>query len=88
MSLHLSNVILHQLSKNDQDELTVHYRSESLSNDSSTENLVAELHRVFHAKAGKGFGSFKSDSEFQIWLQAMRKNELTFTISHRKVLHA
>ncbi|EOU2462205.1 nucleoid-associated protein YejK [Vibrio navarrensis] len=78
MSLHLSNVILHQLSKNDQDELTVHYRSESLSNDSSTENLVAELHRVFHAKAGKGFGSFKSDSEFQIWLQAMRKNELSF----------
>ncbi len=52
--------------------------SESLSNDSSTENLVAELHRVFHAKAGKGFGSFKSDSEFQIWLQAMRKNELSF----------
>ncbi|MEF1290883.1 nucleoid-associated protein YejK, partial [Vibrio sp. M260118] len=45
MSLHLSNVILHQLQKNDADELIVNFRSESLSNDRSTEDLVAELHR-------------------------------------------
>ncbi|EIO3972849.1 nucleoid-associated protein YejK [Vibrio vulnificus] len=78
MSLHLSNVILHQLSKNDQDELMVNYRSESLVNDSSTENLVAELHRVFHSKAGKGFGCFQSDSEFQIWLNELQRGELDF----------
>ncbi|MCG3729848.1 nucleoid-associated protein YejK [Vibrio cincinnatiensis] len=78
MSLHLSNVILHQLCKNDNDELMVNYRTQSLDNDTSTENLVAELHRVFNAKAGKGFGSFKSDSEVQSWLHALRKGEQDF----------
>lgn len=78
MSLHLSNVILHQLCKNDLDELTVNYRAQALDNDSSTENLVSELHRVFNAKAGKGFGCFKSDSDVQQWLQALRKGEQDF----------
>ncbi|MCK6262115.1 nucleoid-associated protein YejK [Vibrio sp. ZSDE26] len=78
MSLQLSNVILHQISKNDQDELIVNFRSHSLENDGSTEHLVAELHRVFNAKAGKGFGSFKSDSEFQMWLQELRQGEKNF----------
>lgn len=78
MSLYLSNVILHQLQKNESEELVVNYRSESLANDTSSENLVAELHRVFNAKAGKGFGSFKSDSEFQVWLQELRKQERNF----------
>ncbi|WP_122081809.1 nucleoid-associated protein YejK [Vibrio coralliirubri] len=78
MSLHLSNVILHQLSKNDQDELIVNYRAESLENDASSESLVAELHRVFNSKAGKGFGSFKSDSEFQQWLHQLCAGETNF----------
>ncbi|MDK9763805.1 nucleoid-associated protein YejK [Vibrio sp. D420a] len=78
MSLHLSNVILHQLSKNDQDELIVNFRAESLDNDASSESLVAELHRVFNSKPGKGFGAFKSDSEFQQWLHELRKGETNF----------
>ncbi|WP_217511011.1 nucleoid-associated protein YejK [Vibrio metschnikovii] len=78
MSLHLSNVILHQLCKNDNDELMVNYRTQSLDNNTSTENLVSELHRVFNAKAGKGFGSFKADSDVQRWLQALRKGEQDF----------
>lgn len=78
MSLYLSNVILHQLHKNESEELVVNYRSEALANDTSSENLVAELHRVFNSKAGKGFGSFKSDSEFQVWLQELRKQERNF----------
>ncbi len=78
MSLNLSNVILHQLSKNNNDELTVTFRTQSLDNDTSTENLVSELHRVFNAKAGKGFGSFKSDSDFQSWLQEMRQSQKSF----------
>ncbi|MDN3609532.1 nucleoid-associated protein YejK [Vibrio ostreicida] len=78
MSLHLSNVILHQLQKNDSDELIVNFRSHSLDNDASTENLVAEMHRVFNSKAGKGFGSFKEDSEFQRWLQELSQGERDF----------
>ena len=85
MSLHLSNVILHQLSKNDQEELIVNYRAESLENDASSESLVAELHRVFNSKAGKGFGSFKSDSEFQQSLHEFRAGEQSSMISLKKV---
>lgn len=78
MSLHLSNVILHQLRKNEQDELEVNFRPAALANDAASEHLVAELHRVFNAKGGKGFGSFRSDSEFQSWLQALRNKEQDF----------
>ncbi|GLO61444.1 nucleoid-associated protein [Vibrio sp. MACH09] len=78
MSMNLSNVILHQLTKNDQDELIVNFRSESLENDVFSQDLVSELHRVFNAKAGKGFGSFKSDSNFNHWLQEVRQGKLNF----------
>ncbi|MDW6001345.1 nucleoid-associated protein YejK [Vibrio mangrovi] len=78
MSLDLSNVILHQLRKNESDELVVNYRSQSLENNASTESLVAELHRVFNAKPSKGFGSFQSDSEFQNWLHELKSETLNF----------
>jgi nucleoid-associated protein len=78
MSLNLSNVILHQLSINDQEELIVNFRPETLENDSSTESLVAELHRVFNAKAGKGFGSFKDESDFQTWLADLNQGDKDF----------
>ncbi|MFC1234228.1 nucleoid-associated protein YejK [Vibrio sp. F74] len=78
MSLNISNVILHQLTKNDQDELTVNYRTESLENNRFSEDLVSELHRVFNAKAGKGFAAFQSDSNFKNWLQELRQGERSF----------
>jgi nucleoid-associated protein len=78
MSLDLSNVILHQLRKNESDELVVNFRSQVLENNASTENLVAELHRVFNAKPAKGFGSFQSDSEFQNWLHELKDGTLNF----------
>ncbi|KUI98711.1 nucleoid-associated protein YejK [Vibrio sp. MEBiC08052] len=78
MSLDLSNVILHQLLKNESDELVVNYRSQSLENNASTQNLVAELHRVFSAKPSKGFGCFQSDSEFQSWLRELKSGSLNF----------
>lgn len=78
MSLNLSNVILHQLIKNDQQELIINYRAQLLENDISAENLVAELHRVFNAKAAKGFGFFKRDSDFKVWLQERYQGESDF----------
>ncbi|MFM2589439.1 nucleoid-associated protein YejK [Vibrio sp. TBV020] len=65
MTIHLKTVVLHQLVKTETDELVVKYRSEALENNLNTENLVAELHRTFNAKAGKGFGLFKPDSQFK-----------------------
>ncbi|MDX1303752.1 nucleoid-associated protein YejK [Photobacterium sp.] len=78
MSLILSNVILHQLTKNDQDELEIHLRKQMLDQDKSTEDLVAELHRVYSSKGAKGFGHFAEDSEFCHWLKQCRTGELDF----------
>ncbi|MDD9196460.1 nucleoid-associated protein YejK [Aliivibrio sp. S3MY1] len=78
MSLTLSNVILHKLVKNEQDELEVCLRNQTLENEEFTEALVSELHRVFNSKAGKGFGVFKTESEFGHWLGTVRKNEMPF----------
>ncbi|SHO55996.1 nucleoid-associated protein YejK [Vibrio quintilis] len=78
MSLDLFNVILHQLHKNDADELVVNYRSQSLENNASTASLVGELHRVFNSKPAKGFGTFKSDSEFSHWLHELSDGKLNF----------
>ncbi|CAH0525482.1 nucleoid-associated protein YejK [Vibrio hippocampi] len=78
MSLNLSNVILHQLAINDQEQLEIHFRQDVLNNDAATENLVAELHRVFNAKSGKGFGAFADDSQFQGWLNELLANNMDF----------
>ncbi|GAM77707.1 nucleoid-associated protein NdpA [Vibrio ishigakensis] len=78
MSLQLSNVILHQLVKDADQQLEVKFRESALTNDASSESLVAELHRVFNAKAGKGFGSFGEESEFQGWLNEMLAQDLDF----------
>ncbi|MFD2177293.1 nucleoid-associated protein YejK [Veronia pacifica] len=78
MSLTLSHVILHQLNKQDDESLQVQLRNELLSHNSSTENLIAEIHRVYNAKGGKGFGHFSEDSEVSSWLKAFRSKETDF----------
>lgn len=78
MSLTLSNVILHQLTKNEQDELEVHLRKQTLENDTATEELVSELHRIYSSKGAKGFAHFAEDSEFSDWLKQVRSGELDF----------
>ncbi|ELR63674.1 Nucleoid-associated protein NdpA [Photobacterium marinum] len=78
MSLTLSNVILHQLTKNEQDELEVHLRNQMLENDQATEDLVAELHRIYSSKGAKGFAHFADDSEFCHWLKQVRSGEMDF----------
>ncbi|PSW03609.1 nucleoid-associated protein YejK [Photobacterium lipolyticum] len=78
MSLILSNVILHQLTKNEQDELEIHLRKQMLDQGESTEDLVTELHRVYSSKGAKGFAHFAEDSEFCHWLKQCRTGELDF----------
>ncbi|OOF34456.1 nucleoid-associated protein YejK [Salinivibrio costicola] len=78
MTLTLSNVILHQIVKQADDSLNVQLRDGPLPLNEQTENLMADVHRVYHAKAGKGFALFDTESEFQQWLKAYRANELDF----------
>ncbi|WBA14070.1 nucleoid-associated protein YejK [Salinivibrio proteolyticus] len=86
MSLTLSNVILHQIVKQDDDSLNVHLRDGPLPLNDQTDNLMADVHRVYHAKAGKGFALFDTDSEFQQWLKEYRDQALDFrTFSEKAV---
>ena len=78
MSLFLSNIILHQIQKNESGELKVHCRSELLNNTPVTEQLIVELHREFSGKVGKGLGYFTADSQFQAELRAMHSNHSPF----------
>ncbi len=78
MSINITNVTLHQLVKNDQEELVVNYRAESLEQSALSENLVSELHRTFNDKNGKGFGLFKSDSETKSLVDNLRSGDMGF----------
>lgn len=78
MSINIKNVTLHQLVKNEQEELTVNYRAESLEQSALSENLVVELHRAFNEKSGKGFGLFKSDSETKSLVDDLRSGDVGF----------
>lgn len=78
MSITLSNVIVHQLKKEGENALVVHHRNQLLTHSPSTESLLAELHRVYNAKAGIGFGQFAQDSDVASWLHAFRHQKLDF----------
>ncbi|WP_413112051.1 nucleoid-associated protein YejK [Thaumasiovibrio sp. DFM-14] len=78
MSMTLSHLILHQIEKNDQQELTLHLRDDALANNVASEALVAELHRVFNSKAGKGFAYFADDSNVKQWLGEYRQDKIDF----------
>lgn len=78
MSITLSNVILHQLKKQDENTLIIHHRNQLLTDSPSTQSLIAELHRVYNAKAGIGFGQFSPESDVALWLKESRHQKRDF----------
>ncbi|MEZ8854382.1 nucleoid-associated protein YejK [Vibrio atlanticus] len=79
MSIFINNVIIHEFRKDEDENLLLQLRSDCIAVDSqSSHSLVSELHRAFNSKQGKGFGQFKSDSEFAGWLSEMRNAQLPF----------
>ncbi len=78
MSMTILNVTLHQITKNEQEELVVNFRSENLEQNANSESLVSELHRAFNLKASKGFGTFNSDGDFKGWLDSVRSDGASF----------
>lgn len=77
MSISLNAVALHQLVKNEQDELTVNYGNHHHPIQPAYEALVEELHRAYSGKT-KGYGQFQPDSEFKQWLIDCRKGNAPF----------
>lgn len=77
MSINIHNVILHQLHKNDQEELTLHCSSEPLEQSVCSESLVVRMHSAFSSKQ-KGFAFFKEDSQFKELLSEYRSGVTGF----------
>lgn len=78
MSISIKNVTLHQLVKNEQEELVVNYRAESLESNVSSESLVSDLHRLFTSKSNKGFGLFNEHSEVKSLVDNLRSDQVGF----------
>lgn len=58
MSLDIDKIILHSLRHGDDGLPRADTRSQLLPNNEAVQGLVAELHRIYNSKGGKGFGFF------------------------------
>ncbi|MBT2909659.1 nucleoid-associated protein YejK [Vibrio anguillarum] len=77
MSISLNAVALHQIVKNEQEELVVHYGAHQLPIQPAYEVLVEEIHRAYQVKT-KGYGQFNEESAFKASLVNYRAGELPF----------
>lgn len=70
MSITLKNIYFCQLVKNDQDELIIEsYEAEAPIN-AGTEHIVQSVHNTFINKPARGYGGFKTDSDFKVLLSS------------------
>ncbi|WP_299999286.1 nucleoid-associated protein YejK [uncultured Cedecea sp.] len=77
MSLDINQIALHQLIKRDEQTLDVVLRDSLLVNNSTVEEMMAELHRVYSAK-NKAYGLFNEESELAEALSHQRKGDEDF----------
>lgn len=77
MSLDINQIALHQLIKRDEQTLDVILRDSLLVNNSTVEEMMAELHRVYSAK-NKAYGLFNEESELAQALTLQREGDEDF----------
>lgn len=77
MSLDINQIALHQLIKRDEQTLDVILRDSLLVNNSTVEEMMAELHRVYSAK-NKAYGLFNEESELAQALTLQRRGDEDF----------
>lgn len=77
MSLDIDQIILHQLIKRDEQTLEMVLRDSPLDANAATEEMVAELHRIYTGKS-KAFGLFNQESAFADALKNFRHGEMPF----------
>lgn len=83
MSISLHAVALHQLDKNEQDELVVRFSAEAHQADAYHETLIQELHRNFTSKT-KGFAKFRTDSDVKTLIGTYLNNTVDFMVLSKK----
>ncbi|GKX56026.1 nucleoid-associated protein [Leminorella grimontii] len=77
MSLDIDQIILHQLIKRDEQTLEMVLRDSPLDANAATEEMVAELHRIYTGKS-KAFGLFNQESAFADALKNYRYGDMPF----------
>ncbi|WP_421211215.1 nucleoid-associated protein YejK [Aeromonas enteropelogenes] len=63
MSLDIDKIILHSLRQGGDGQPYADTRSQTLPPDEAVQGLMAELHRIYNGKGGKGFGFFADPEE-------------------------
>ncbi|EOD54959.1 nucleoid-associated protein YejK [Aeromonas molluscorum] len=63
MSLDIDKIILHSLRSGSDGQPQADTRSQTLTPDEAVQGLMAELHRIYNGKGGKGFGYFADGEE-------------------------
>lgn len=79
MNIDLKHIVLHQLRKDENDELQLHLRGDELESTPFTELLVSQIHTLTASKA-KGFATFKEESIFKDHLIEYRSKQIPFDI--------
>ncbi|PNG65016.1 nucleoid-associated protein YejK [Vibrio vulnificus] len=77
MSISIKNIAIHQLQKNQQEELFVICSYPNSTIQQADENLICSLHQAYSGKT-KGFGMFNHDSEFKQLLGQCRSGMVNF----------
>ncbi|HAS6095353.1 TPA: nucleoid-associated protein YejK [Vibrio vulnificus] len=77
MSISIKNIAIHQLQKNQLEELVVICSYPTSTVQQADENLIDSLHRAYSGKT-KGFGMFNTDSEFKQLLGQCRSGLVNF----------
>ena len=58
MSIKIEQAIIHEISQNNEGQLSCRLRPQPLLNGKAVETMLEELHQTYTSKAGKGFGFF------------------------------
>ncbi|MGL5284922.1 MAG: nucleoid-associated protein, partial [Aeromonas sp.] len=58
MSLDIDKIILHSLRQDAEGKPQADTRNQLLAHDEAVQGLMAEIHRLYNGKGGKGFGYF------------------------------
>lgn len=87
MSLDIDKIILHSLRQDAEGKPQADTRNQLLAHDEAVQGLMAEIHRLYNGKGGKGFGYFAEAGDegesplnprFREALNALRQGELEF----------
>lgn len=77
MSLQISEIILHQLIRKDEHEITLQLREAMIENNPAVETLITDINRIYNNKS-KAYGLFNADSLFAESVRELQRGNQDF----------